>query len=109
MCAPYRHAVKYSVFDVNCFPFHVAVPCRMSFQLRFSLSCKFSPWQPDVLCQLPRDLLMLFCAIIFRCCAVDKKITTRIEKALMRGVGLKAVADDIRENHWLYFYEMEAR
>ena len=32
----YRHDVDYSVFDVNCFPFHVAVPCRMSFQLWLS-------------------------------------------------------------------------
>ena len=74
-----------------------------------SLSYKFSPWHPEVLRQLPRDLLMLFPAIIFRRSAVDKKIATRIEQALMRGVGLKAVADDIRENHLLHFHEMETR
>lgn len=51
---------------------------------------------------------MLFPAIILRRSAVDK-IITRIEQALVRGVGLKAVADDIRENHLLYFHEMEVR
>ena len=35
---------------------------------------------------------MTFPAIIFRRSVVDKKIATRLEQALMRGVGLKAVA-----------------
>ena len=52
---------------------------------------------------------MLFPAIIFRCSAVDKKIATHIKQALMRGVGLKAVADDVGENHLLQFHEMETR
>ena len=52
---------------------------------------------------------MLFPAIIFRRSAVDKKIATRIEQAPMRGIGLKAEADDIRENHLLQFHEMETR
>lgn len=88
------------------------VLCRLcAFVVRTltSLSYKFAPWHPEVLRQLPRDLLMLFPAIVFRRSAVDKKIATRIEQGLMRGVGLKSIADDIRENHLLYFHEMETR
>ncbi|CAN0022907.1 unnamed protein product, partial [Ectocarpus fasciculatus] len=72
-------------------------------------SYKFSPWHPDVLRQLPRDLVMLFPAIICWRSAVDKKIITRMEQALVRGVGLKAVADDIHENHLVHFHELETR
>ena len=92
VCTPYRHNVNYGIFNLNCFSSLVAVPCPMLFQLWLSLSYKFSPWHAEVLRQLPRDLLMLFPAIILRRSALDKKIATRIEQALMRGVGLKAVA-----------------
>ena len=34
---------------------------------------------------------------------------TRVPNHKTRGVGLKAVADDIRENHLLHFHEMETR
>ena len=109
LCTPYRHDVNYGVFLRELF----SVPCRRTMphvvSTLASLSYKFSPWHPEALRQLPRDLLMLFPAIIFRRSAVDKKIATRIEQALMRGVGLKAVADDIRENHLLHFHEMETR
>lgn len=72
-------------------------------------SYKFAPWHPEALRQLPRDLLMLFPAIILRRSAVDKRIVTRIEQAVVRGVGFKGVADDLRENHLLYYHEMEVR
>lgn len=84
-------------------------PRRVFSYLLVSPSYKFAPWHPGVLRQLPRDLLMLFPAIILRRCAVDKRIITRIEQALVRGVGLKAVADDLRENHLLHFHQMAVR
>ena len=49
---------------------------------------------------------MLSSAIILRRSALDKKIATRIDQALMRGVGLNAVADDIREYHLLDFQDV---
>lgn len=52
---------------------------------------------------------MLFPAIILRRSAVDRTIITRIEQAVVRGVGFKGVADGLRENHLLYFHEMEVR
>ena len=99
MCKPYRYDVNDLVqrFDANCFPFHVGVPCRMSFQLWRSLSYKLSPRHPYLFRQPPRNLLMLSSAIIFYRSALDKKIATRIEQALMSVVGLNAVAEDIRE------------
>ena len=51
---------------------------------------------------------MLFSAIIFWRSAVDNKIATRIEQTLMRGVGFKAVSDDVRENYMLHFRDMPA-
>ncbi|CAM9338845.1 unnamed protein product [Hapterophycus canaliculatus] len=81
----------------------------MSCRYPLCLSYNFAPWHPEVLRQLPRDLVMLFPAISFRHSAVDKKIPTRIEQALVRGVGIKAVADTILENHLLHIHELEAR
>ena len=69
----------------------------MSFKLWRSLSYKLSPRHPYLFRQPPRDLLMLSSAIILHRSALDKKIATRIEQALMSGVGLNAVAEDIRE------------
>ena len=80
----------------------------MSFQLWLSISCKFSPRHPYLSRQLPRDLLMLSSAIIFRRSALDKKIATRIEQALTHGVELDAVTDDIREYHLLVFQDVLA-
>ena len=51
---------------------------------------------------------MLFSAIIFWRSAVDNKIATRIDQTLMRGVGFKAVSDDVRENYMLHFRDMLA-
>lgn len=41
--------------------------------------------------------------------AIDKKTATHIEQALIHGVRLKAVAENIRENHLLDFHQMKAR
>ena len=46
---------------------------------------------------------MLLLATTLRRCAVDKKIATRIEQALVRVVGLEAVAGNMEENQLLYF------
>ena len=52
---------------------------------------------------------MRFPAIIVRRSAVNNKIATRIEQALiMRGVGLKTDADDTCENHMLHFCDILA-
>ena len=49
VCTPYRHDVNYSVFDVKCFPFHVAVPCcTMVCRFNFDFSVFAYSWNQDV-------------------------------------------------------------
>ena len=46
-------------------------------------------------CLLTCDLVMLFPATILGRCAVGVKVATRTNHAPVRGVGLKAMTDDI--------------
>ena len=70
---------------------------------------KFAPWHPGVLKLLPRDLVELFPAVILRRSAVDTKLVTRIEQSLVSPIGIKTLADHLRENHIKYFMNMQLR
>lgn len=70
---------------------------------------KFAPWHPGVLKLLPRDLVELFPAVILRRSAVDTKLITRIEQSLVSPIGIKTLADHLRENHIKYFMNMQLR
>lgn len=70
---------------------------------------KFAPWHPDVLKLLPLDLLTLFPAIILRRAAVDKKLIIRVEQTLVSPMGLKTLADHVKENHMRHFMNVQLR
>lgn len=70
---------------------------------------KFAPWHPEVIRQLPRDLMELFPAIILRRSAVDKRLIVRIEQARAQQIGLKTLADNLKESHLEYFHGMQRR
>ena len=70
---------------------------------------KFAPWHPGVLKLLPRDLLELFPAVILRRSAVDKKLMTRVEQTLVSPIGLKTLADHVKENHLRHYMTLQLR
>lgn len=70
---------------------------------------KFAPWHPGVLKLLPRDLVELFPAVILRKSAVDKKLITRIEQTLVSPIGMKTLADQLKENHKRHYLTLQLR
>lgn len=70
---------------------------------------KFAPWHPGVLKRLPRDLVEMFPAVILRRSAVDKKLMTRVEQTLVSPIGLKTLADHVKENHLKHFLTLQLR
>ena len=59
--------------------------------------------------RLPRDLVEMFPAVILRRSAVDKKLMTRVEQTLVSPIGLKTLADHVKENHLKHFLTLQLR
>lgn len=70
---------------------------------------KFAPWHPGVLNLIPRDLVELFPAVILGRSAVDKKLITRVEQTLVSPIGLKTLADHVKENHLRHYMTLQLR
>lgn len=68
---------------------------------------KFAPWHPGTLALLPRYLVEVFPAVILRRSAVDKKLITRVEQALVSPIGVQTLANNLEENHKNHFMSLQ--